>query len=169
VTAGAAPEPAVVYGPHCSHDDCGWVTCDETGLVQQNSTRPGCPYCGALRNQPEDWASDPARFAAMTPADQDRARAYWEQYPLRRRGPDDNYARLSEATGACDEEYPAICHHDCDEDCDPDCDHQHCWNCGMCGCAGYCDDYQTYNLRPAETGGTEPAVAGAGQPAGEEL
>ena len=47
------------------------------------------------------------------------------------------------------------CEHDCDEhDCDP-CTHQHCWSCGECGCAGYCDDYQTYNLRPAETGGKE--------------
>jgi hypothetical protein len=33
------------------------------------------------------------------------------------------------------------------------CSHQHCWNCGGCNCPGYCDDYQTYNLRPEETGG----------------
>jgi len=50
------------------------------------------------------------------------------------------------------------CRHDCDEDCfdeydRPDCRHEHCFNCGGCGCPGYCDDYQTYNLRPAETGG----------------
>jgi hypothetical protein len=43
-----------------------------------------------------------------------------------------------------------------DDDCqDYDC--QDCWanpcfNCGEPGCPGYCDDYQTYNLRPAETG-----------------
>ena len=24
--------------------------------------------------------------------------------------------------------------------------------CGEPGCPGYCDDYQTYNLRPGETG-----------------
>jgi hypothetical protein len=28
-----------------------------------------------------------------------------------------------------------------------------CLACGTPGCPGYCDDYQTYNLRPAETGG----------------
>ena len=28
-----------------------------------------------------------------------------------------------------------------------------CFNCSEFDCAGYCDDYQTYNLRPAETGG----------------
>lgn len=30
---------------------------------------------------------------------------------------------------------------------------QPCFNCGEPGCPGYCDDYQTYNLRPEETGG----------------
>lgn len=40
------------------------------------------------------------------------------------------------------------CSHDCDERCDQDgCLHEHCWACGGCGCPGYCDDYQTYNLR----------------------
>lgn len=39
------------------------------------------------------------------------------------------------------------CDHDCDEDCEP-CLHEHCWNCGGCGCPGYCADYQTYNLPP---------------------
>lgn len=52
------------------------------------------------------------------------------------------------------------CEHDHDETCftwDDElcCTHQHCMNCGGCGCPGYCDDYQTYNLRPAETGGQE--------------
>lgn len=27
-----------------------------------------------------------------------------------------------------------------------------CFACGELQCPGYCDDYQTYNLRPAETG-----------------
>lgn len=52
------------------------------------------------------------------------------------------------------------CDHDCFEDgCDEDfvqggyhCLHQHCWICGGCGCPGYCNDHQTYNLRPDETG-----------------
>ncbi len=47
------------------------------------------------------------------------------------------------------------CSHEHDELCEDDCHHMHCWSCGGCGCPGYCDDYQTYNLRPAETGGTE--------------
>lgn len=55
------------------------------------------------------------------------------------------------------------CDHECDEYCDlgPDgryiCYHEHCFGCGGCGCPGYCDDYQTYNLRPAETGGAPGA------------
>lgn len=51
------------------------------------------------------------------------------------------------------------CDHDHDEECYDHqgflaCRHQHCWNCGGCNCPGYCDDYQTYNLRPDETGGS---------------
>jgi hypothetical protein len=46
-----------------------------------------------------------------------------------------------------------ICRHEHDEYCEDACYHDHCFACGMCGCAGYCDDYQTYNLRPGETGG----------------
>lgn len=63
------------------------------------------------------------------------------------------------------DEYDAwddFCDHECFDNCDENvseggyyCLHQHCWNCGQCGCPGYCDDYQTYNLRPAETGGAE--------------
>lgn len=41
------------------------------------------------------------------------------------------------------------CDHDCDEECE---DYQ-----GFSGCPGYCDDHQTYNLRPAETGGDDGA------------
>ncbi len=49
------------------------------------------------------------------------------------------------------------CTHDCDDDCDDEwgCRHSHCFNCGACGCPGYCDDYVTYNLRPDETGGAQ--------------
>lgn len=50
------------------------------------------------------------------------------------------------------------CDHVCDEECEDEqgyrrCQHQHCFSCGDCGCAGYCDDYRTYNVRPSETGG----------------
>jgi hypothetical protein len=68
-----------------------------------------------------------------------------------------------------DDEY---CEHDCGaEGCFEDgfdsCHHQHCINCGGCRCPGYCDDYQTYNLRPAETGGTEAAPDTTGSAATE--
>ena len=60
--------------------------------------------------------------------------------------------------GACEQEgdWDGVCEHDCaGAGCDEDaCTHSHCFACGECGCAGYCDDYQTYNLRPAETGGS---------------
>lgn len=51
------------------------------------------------------------------------------------------------------------CHHEHTEECEDYqgfnvCSHAHCINCGECECPGYCDDYQTYNLRPAETGGS---------------
>lgn len=52
------------------------------------------------------------------------------------------------------------CEHEHDEECYDYqgfyvCRHTHCGGCGGCTCPGYCDDYQTYNLRPAETGGAE--------------
>jgi hypothetical protein len=51
-----------------------------------------------------------------------------------------------------DDDYGEPCSHDCDEECDEDgCRHEHCWACGGCGCPGYCDDYQTYNLRDNES------------------
>ena len=57
------------------------------------------------------------------------------------------------------------CHHDCDEECEEyGCLHQHCWLCGGCGCPGYCDDYQTYNLRPEETGGSAESVTAGEAP-----
>lgn len=50
------------------------------------------------------------------------------------------------------------CEHEHDEECYDYqdflvCTHQHCGNCGGCGCPGYCDDFVSYNLRPSETGG----------------
>jgi hypothetical protein len=45
------------------------------------------------------------------------------------------------------------CQHDHDDVCDLEgCMHSHCFKCGGCQCPGYCDDYQTYNLRPAGDG-----------------
>lgn len=40
-----------------------------------------------------------------------------------------------------------ICEHYCDDLCEDYCTHTHCFACGECCCPGYCDDYQTYNLR----------------------
>lgn len=65
---------------------------------------------------------------------------------------DDDVDEFGEEYG--DDEY---CDHQCDEECEP-CTHEHCMNCGGCGCPGYCDDYQTYNLRPDETGGAGPVA-----------
>jgi hypothetical protein len=53
------------------------------------------------------------------------------------------------------------CRHEHDEECADGqgylsyCTHQHCGNCGGCDCPGYCDDHRSYNLRPAETGGSQ--------------
>jgi hypothetical protein len=75
-------------------------------------------------------------------------------------GDDGMSDQLSDTPGpddGADDDYEE-CSHYCDEECEDyqgfsACTHQHCMNCGGCGCPGYCDDYQTYNLRPAETGG----------------
>jgi hypothetical protein len=75
----------------------------------------------------------------------------------------DYYGALAE------EDWDEPCQHDHDEECYDEadgrpshCTHQHCWMCGDCQCPGYCDDHQTYNLRPDETGGAFP-VAGEGE------
>ena len=77
--------------------------------------------------------------------------------------PDSNHESASEQ--ACPDCQPdddwedEACYHDHDEECEDEwgylnrCSHQHCFACGGCQCPGYCDDHQTYNLRPAETGG----------------
>lgn len=63
---------------------------------------------------------------------------------------------------ADDWDYYEPCTHECDENCDEDgCLHEHCPNCGGCGCPGYCDDYQVYNLRPFEETGGSPRPEGA--------
>lgn len=60
---------------------------------------------------------------------------------------------------AADDDDDEPCYHEHGEECEDQwgyltyCHHQHCFACGGCQCPGYCDDYQTYNLRPAETGG----------------
>jgi hypothetical protein len=69
---------------------------------------------------------------------------------------DDDLAREPEDAG--DDDFWDACTHDCDDRCydeldEHKCRHEHCWKCGGCCCPGYCDDYQTYNLRPDETGG----------------
>jgi len=88
----------------------------------------------------------------------------WGEWFLVRLYADD--ARAAREAGAVDKAADAgdddwddePCTHDCDENCYSEydewqCRHQHCFACGGCGCPGYCDDYQTYNLRPDETGG----------------
>lgn len=65
---------------------------------------------------------------------------------------------MPELAGLDDEYDDERCDHEHDEECFDyqgflTCTHTHCFNCGGCNCPGYCDDHQTYNLRPAETGG----------------
>lgn len=37
----------IVYGPHCHHDECGWLVCDHTGLVDfPCRDQESCPSCG---------------------------------------------------------------------------------------------------------------------------
>ncbi|MDI3102082.1 hypothetical protein QJ054_34155 [Streptomyces sp. AN-3] len=42
----------LVYGPHCPHDECGWLGCDHeegrgSGIVFPcRYEHEGCPYCG---------------------------------------------------------------------------------------------------------------------------
>lgn len=87
-----------IYGPHCGHDDCSWITCDDTGFVEYPCRTPGCPHCGAPDPaSPEQWATVPAHVAAMSAAGQARVAEYLEAYPLVRRGPDDDVARLEAA------------------------------------------------------------------------
>lgn len=40
---GVCAQPArnPVYGPHCSHDDCSWITCGESGLVEHPCSQEG--------------------------------------------------------------------------------------------------------------------------------
>ncbi|MBZ6253570.1 hypothetical protein KVH27_35050 [Streptomyces olivaceus] len=46
----------VVYGPHCPHDECGWLGCDHEegsghGIVHPcRYEHEGCPYCGPAEN-----------------------------------------------------------------------------------------------------------------------
>ena len=68
--------------------------------------------------------------------------------------------KMPELAGLDDGYDDEPCSHEHDEDCYDFqgfyvCSHSHCFNCGGCGCPGYCDDHQTYNLRPAETGGAD--------------
>ncbi|WDZ84054.1 hypothetical protein [Micromonospora cathayae] len=42
-----------VYGPHCSHAECGWIACDHTGEVEYSCRdQATCPYCGP---ESPDW------------------------------------------------------------------------------------------------------------------
>jgi hypothetical protein len=59
-------------------------------------------------------------------------------------------AQGRERAAAADDDEP--CYHEHDEECYDYqgfyvCRHYHCAGCGGCQCPGYCDDYQTYNLR----------------------
>ncbi|MEV4415438.1 hypothetical protein [Catellatospora sp. NPDC049609] len=43
----------VMYGPHCSHDECAWDRCDHDGEVHHGCRKQAtCPECGPTS---EDW------------------------------------------------------------------------------------------------------------------
>jgi hypothetical protein len=54
------------------------------------------------------------------------------------------------ACPSCDERYDGDY---CDDAEECGCACHCCFICGELHCPGYCDDYQTYNMRPGETGG----------------
>jgi hypothetical protein len=46
-----------LFGPHCSHDECGFLTCDNEpdprkGVVYGCREQATCPFCGPTS---EDW------------------------------------------------------------------------------------------------------------------
>ena len=71
---------------------------------------------------------------------------------------DDDFEPADECDGAdYDGEHDYLDEPHDDECYDEDTGELRCFicKCGSHHCAGYCDDYQTYNLRPAETGGSD--------------
>lgn len=42
-----------VYGPHCSHDECSWLVCDVSGIVEHECREQAtCEHCGPTS---PDW------------------------------------------------------------------------------------------------------------------
>jgi hypothetical protein len=63
-----------------------------------------------------------------------------------------------------------LCDHECFDNCDENiaeggyyCHHELCLHCGQCGCPGYCDDHQTYNLRNLGVGDDHDEVEEVGR------
>jgi hypothetical protein len=137
--------------PTCG-GDCGTSECENTcsahGLASCQACPPGSPprACGCPEQDgriyhQRETCTDPlvARldwYGTLPPPPGDLSGGDWDDEP---------------------------CSHVCEDDgCEDEwgfsaCTHSHCGNCGGCGCPGYCDDHRTYNLRPAETGGSADA------------
>lgn len=80
--------PALI-GPHCSHEDCSWHTCDHTGYAEHPCRHDGCEVCGAPSTLTvEHWGGDSRRWQIMTLDEQARVLEYWSRYPLVRRAVD---------------------------------------------------------------------------------
>lgn len=156
-SAGAGPMSDAPFG-HCadcpSKPGCSaasfCVTESRFHYADRSTTAPVCQVC--QRQAGGAWSCD-------KPADTPGCGAYsdlWAQW----------FLVMMYARDALDGRQPAEpdddepCYHEHDEECEDEqgylsrCHHEHCFACGGCRCPGYCDDHQTYNLRPAETGGT---------------
>lgn len=132
MTADAGPPP--VLG---AVDDGGWISGPSGG------DEPDGWICEVGREADDCWATGAPLFPGLKCA----SAAVCAQM----------VAQGRELAAAADDD-DETCYHEHDEECyDYDdrltwCSHEHCFACGGCRCAGYCDDYQTYNLRPGETG-----------------
>lgn len=147
------------------------VTESRFHLANREIAAPACGTCG--QSAATSWACTRSPLPAECAAQSD----LWGQWFMVQMYARDEKRRLEtgQQPAAADldgEDDDAPCYHDHDEECYDHqgfftCSHSHCWNCGGCQCPGYCDDYVTYNLRPAETGGTPGHPAEGEVPGGK--
>lgn len=121
------------------------------------------PQCGTCSRRAADGGWSCLGSGDPTKSCDAQSETWGQWFMVQMYAVDEQHRRAAAATGAADgadvdDDDDEPCYHDCNEECYDyqglsACRHSHCFNCGGCQCPGYCDDYQTYNLRPAETGG----------------